>query len=160
VGESVDIDRDVRIREFTMADKELVRDFFDQMGGETMAFFNRGDGNRKTAMGFFDGGMKNTLFWLAEYEGKMVGYVFIWDMASMIPWLGIAVSEDMKGKKLGRRLMKRAADTAVSEGKGGILLTCHLANARAQALYERCGYIRMGTHTSGEALYLLRFEAK
>lgn len=53
--------------------------------------------------------------------------------------------------------MQTAHDHAVTAGKGGILLTTHVSNLRGQGLYERSGYERMGMHSSGEILYLLRF---
>jgi hypothetical protein len=46
---------EVTIRPFAAGDETLVWAFFDQMGGETRALFNRGDGNRRTAMRFFEG---------------------------------------------------------------------------------------------------------
>ena len=147
----------IRIRAFTHDDKRLVEDFFNQMSGETRAFFDRNEGNRGTALRFFDKSVKHTDYFLAEYEGKMVGYVFLWDMDSSVPWLGIAVHDDFKGKKLGRKLMAFAVQYATEKRKGGILLTTHVANIRALALYERCGFLYLGTHSSGERLYLLRF---
>lgn len=80
----------VLIRPFADGDRQLVSDFFDQMGGETRAFFNRGDGNRKTAMRFFDGNAVDTVYFLAEACGRMVWYVFLWDIRKGVPWLGIA----------------------------------------------------------------------
>lgn len=148
---------EIKIRKFEPDDQKLVIEFFDQMGGETRAFFNRNGGNRKTAMRFFEEAPQNTVYFLAEHQKKMVGYVFLWDMDTAIPWLGIAVSDAFKGMHLGRKLMGFAEGYARQEGKGGILLTTHVANFRAQALYERSGYCQMGRHTSGELLYLLRF---
>jgi len=145
------------IRAFTCNDRQLVTDFFDQMGGETRAFFNRNDGNRTTAMGYFDATAQNTSFFLAEQCGRMIGYVFLWDMDTSIPWFGIAVHDEYKGKKLGRKLMDFAINVAKENNKGGILLTAHVANMRAHALYEHSGFCYLGRHTSGESLYLLRF---
>lgn len=150
---------DIAIRPFASADRQLVTDFFDQMGGETRAFFNRDDGNRHTAMQFFDGaGAQDTVRFLAEAQGRMAGYVFLWDMNKGVPWLGIAVAEDWKGRHLGRRLIEHAHAYARAAGKGGVLLTTGVANLRGQGLYERMGYERLGTHTSGEYLYLVRFD--
>ena len=140
-----------------MDDRVMVGNFFDQMGAETRAFFNRGDANRKTTMKFFDNTAENTHFFLAEYEGKMLGYLFLWDMHKGVPWLGIAVHEGFKGKGIGRKLMNFAAEHARKHQKGGILLTTHIANMRGQSLYEGVGYERLGLHgSSGEFLYLLR----
>ena len=149
----------VSIRGFGDGDKDLINAFFDQMGGESRAFFNRGDGNRAYAMRFFGGEAANNRYYLAESGGRMVGYVFLYEMDTAVPWLGIAVSEDFKGKRLGQKLIEHVVEVARAENKGGILLTTHTANFRAQALYERCGFKFMGDHTSGEKLYLLRFAA-
>ncbi len=156
-GITMDMDA-VRIRCFEQDDRERVKAFFDQMGGETRAFFDRNSGNSSNALNFFEGKDQEVIRWMALYQGRMVGYLFLWDLDKLIPWLGIAVAEDCKGMHLGRRLMQTARDYAMSQGKGGILLTTHLANLRGQGLYERSGYERMGIHTSGEILYLLRFE--
>lgn len=147
----------VVIREFRQDDKALVGAFFDQMGGETRAFFDVNGGNRAAAMKFFDGTEKTAAFFLADHGGKMVGYVALWNTDNFIPWLGIAVSEEFKGHGLGGRLLAFAENFARGVGMGGILLTTHVANIRAQALYKRCGYVHMGMHTSGELLFLLRF---
>lgn len=147
----------VVIRPFEENDKAIVEAFFNQMGGETRAFFNRCDGNRRGAMRFFEGDESDTARFLAEAGGSMVGYVFLWDMLRGVPWLGVAVAEDWKGRHLGRRLLEHAHGYARSLGKGGVLLTTGAANVRGQGLYERMGYEHIGTHTSGELLYLLRF---
>ena len=143
------------IRPFTQADRQLVTNFFDQMGGETRFFFNRGDGNRKFAMAYFEGTSEHTDFFLAEYEGQMIGYVFLWDMNTAIPWLGIAVHDAYKGLGVGKKLMEHVIGHAKAHDKGGILLTTDAANVRAQILYERYGFRYMGLNV--EKLYLLRF---
>lgn len=140
-----------------MEDKALVSAFFDQMGGETRALFNRGDGNRRTAMLFFEGVQDNAARFLAQADGCMVGYVFLYDMHKGVPWLGVAVAEDWKGRHLGRRLLEHAHAYARARGKGGVLLTTGFANVRGQGLYERMGYEHIGTHTIDEKLYIRRF---
>jgi ribosomal protein S18 acetylase RimI-like enzyme len=148
---------DIQIRQFISDDRPLVEHFFDQMGGETRAFFDRNRGNYHNAMKYFEGTSVNTVFFLAECSGVMIGYVFLWDMDRAVPWLGIAVHEGYKGKGLGGMLMRFAIGYARDAGKGGVLLTTHVANLRGQALYEKTGFERMGIHTSGEILYFLRF---
>lgn len=147
----------VVIRPFAAGDRVLVEAFFDQMGGESRAFFNRDDGNLLTALRFFDAAPQDTVYFLAEADGRMVGYVFLWDMNKGVPWLGIAVAEDWKGRHLGRQLLEHAHQYARSLNKGGVLLTTGVANIRGQGLYERMGYERLGTHTSGEYQYIIRF---
>ena len=148
------------IRPFQPGDRGMVTEFFDQMGGETRALFNRGDGNRRSAMGYFDGldGDDTARFAAVDPDGAMAGYVFLWEIGKLTPWLGIAVREEWKGRRLGGVLLEYAANWARERGCGGILLTTAQGNLRGQALYERCGYERLGCHTSGEVLYLLRFQ--
>ena len=148
----------VRIRLITPQDLPLVEAFYAQMGGESRAFFNRGDGNHQFTLRALRGKTSDTAFFLAELEGRMVGTVFLWDTHKRIPWLGIAVAEDCKGRHLGRALLAHAHEYARSLGAGGVLLTTAIANIRGQGLYERMGYERLGQHSSGEYLYLLRFD--
>jgi len=150
--------KDMVIRPFAPEDRQLVVDFFAQMGGESRAFFNRSNGNFRCAMSFFDGDPGDRVFWMAESEGRMVGYLFLYGTAKRVPWLGIAISEACKGQGLGKKLMAHARAYALEQGKGGLLLTTHVANLRGQGLYEGSGYQRMGIHTSGEVLYLLNFD--
>ena len=147
------------IRPFHPDDLERVQAFFAQMGGESRAFFNRGSWNEKKALRFFSESDDIQRFMAVDGD-RMVGYLFLWDWDKSVPWLGIAVAEDWKGRHLGRKLMRHARDHAILHGKGCILLTTHIANLRGQGLYERCGYQRLGMHESGEVLYLLRFDAK
>lgn len=153
----MDNNKEILIREFEQSDKEIVDNFFDRMGFDSKMFFNRGDGNRKTAMNFFDNTAKNYKYWLAHDGEKMVGYVFLWDIDKSVVWFGIAVSDELKGKGLGTRLAQTAIDYAKDNGKGGVLLTTHAANFRGQALYEKCGFEYIGTDPRGEYLYILRF---
>ena len=149
---------DILIRPFEKGDRQLVTDFFDQMGPESRGFFNSNDGNRNGAMRFFDSDDKNNLRFMAVEDGRMVGYVFFYHTQYRTPWLGIAIAEDYKGKHLGRRLLAFMEDFARSHGKHGIILTTHIANVRAQSLYRRMGYTRMGIHDCGEVLFLRYFE--
>jgi len=149
---------EIKIREFTSGDKDLVDAFFGQMGGETRALFDRDSGNHKNALKYFSGEAKNKIYFLAEHRGIMVGYIFLWDIDTMVPWLGIAVHDEYKGKRLGRKLMQFLIDYARNKGKGGLLLTTHISNIRGQGLYDRMGFERMGTYLDGEVLYLLRFK--
>jgi len=151
------LDNGVVIRPFEKEDKELVNTFFDQMGGETRAFFNGNDLNRNFANLFFGEGRENTEYFTAVKDGAMVGYIFLWDTHTAVPWLGIAVHEGFKGQHLGRDLLRYLFDRVKDLGGKGLLLTTHLANARAQSLYARMGFERIGTSKSGEALYLKRF---
>jgi ribosomal protein S18 acetylase RimI-like enzyme len=148
---------DFQIRIFQSGDQSKVEAFFDQMGGETRVFFDRNNSNRNDALSFFEGKDHDVIRWLVLNEDRMIGYVFLWGLNKRVVWLGIAVADDYKGRNLGRKLMQTAYEYALSQNKGGILLTTHVANVRGQGLYERCGYERIGIHNSGEILYMLSF---
>lgn len=136
------------------ADLALLEAFFDQMGSETRAFFNHGDWNRRFMRETMAGTSNEiSIHWFALEAGKVAGYVFLTFAETGIPWLGIAIAEDMKGRHLGRKMISIAQDWAKENGKGGIILTTHVANIRGQRLYENCGFKRLGMHTSGEVLY-------
>jgi len=149
------------IRRMTGEDKPLVQRFFAQMGEESASFFNRNQGNEKRTLRFCDGELPDHIFWIAEAQTdngpEIAGLVFIWNRESKIPWLGIAVAEEWKGRHLGRRLIAQVRSHCESIGCGGILLTTAQNNFRGQGLYEHCGFERLGVHSSGEFLYLLRF---
>ena len=130
----MDIPDGIIIREFAKGDRQLVVDFFDQMGGETRGFFNQGDFNRKRVLRFFDGDAGDQVFFLAEKDGSMAGLVFLYDTHKKVPWLGIAVSEGMKGKRLGGQLIQAAKAYARTHNMGGIMLTTSVANHRGQGL--------------------------
>jgi len=155
------------IRKFAIGDKDLVNEFFDQMGGESRSFFNRGDGNRNNALLFFDknGDEPNAVRFLSSVTDdggneKMTGYVFAWDMQSGVPTLGIAVRDEYKGQGLGRLLIKHLNDYLKAGNYGGVMLTTSFANVRGQSLYSRMGFRHIGTHVSGELLYILKFKKR
>ncbi len=147
------------IRPIQMEDQERVLRFFEQMTPESRWFFNPNNCNLNGIMRYFEGTDKKAAYrWIAVDGDEMVGYVFLWDTDTMVPWLGIAVAERMRGQHFGQVLMKTAEDWCRGQGKGGILLTTHMANVRAQMLYERCGFRQMGVQSgSNQLLYLKRF---
>ena len=151
----------MNIRLLTKDDIPTLNEFFSAMGGESRAFFNRHDGNRKMVLDYLDNQPKEMIYWIAEIDNVMAGMLFLWDLDTSIPWLGIAVREEMRGKHIGRELIAYAQDYARENGMGGIQLTTHVANLRGQTLYEAMGFRKLGFYGStGEFYYLYRFERK
>lgn len=151
------------IRELGRDDLAMVVEFFDQMAGDTRAMFNRNDVNRVRAIEHLnrtaDDGQVHFAATIKEPDGteKMVGYVFLWDIDKLIPWLGIAVREDWKGNHLGRRLLQHIDEWAGAKGYGGIMLTSVPANIRAHSLYARMGFEYFGVYPDSEFLYIKRY---
>lgn len=143
-------------RPLTQDDRVLIDAFFDQMGGESRAFFNRGDGNRKTAHDYIEGRRPDSEYYVLEKDNKVIGLVFLWEVDKGVPTLGIAVHEAYKGLGLGRFLITRMIDRAKALNRGGIQLTTGIANIRGQSLYSRMGFEFLGTHKTGEFMYLLQ----
>ena len=151
--------QEVTIRPIVPGDEAHIRDFFAVMSSESVEFFNRGGENLTRALDFCQKqDTHERIYWMAEWDGKMAGMVFLTDLHTTIPWLGIAVREDLKGRSLGKKLMTFAKDYVLTQGKGGIQLITNLANTRAQRLYEASGFCKIGVHAEyGEWYYLLRF---
>jgi len=155
---SHDMELGFTIRPILPGDEALIDDFFAVMGDESRAFFNRHDGNHQGTLDYCRNPEENCQYFLAEADGVMIGLVFLWDLHTSIPWLGIAVRENMRGKHIGRKLIAFAQDYAREHGKGGIQLTTHIANLRGQSLYETMGFRRMGIYgPNGEFYYLFRY---
>ena len=151
--------KDIVMREAVSGDEEMINRFFDAMGGETRAFFNRRDFNRRGVLKFCTKGDVTRRYWLWIEDGEMLGYVFFLDYNTSIPTLGIAIRDDLRGNRYGEKLVAFAQKTAKEDGKGGITLTTHTANVRAQALYEKMGFSCMGFCKNGtELFYLFRYQ--
>ncbi len=152
------IKSEIVIREAGAGDEMLINEFFDSMGGETRALFNRRDYNRKGILKFISKGDKTRHYYVAEYGGKMAGYIFFLDYNTSIPTMGLAIRDDLRGLRLGRTLIEFAQSKAKKDGKGGLMLTTHVANIRAQSLYETMGFTNMGICKNGsELFYLFRY---
>jgi len=150
--------REMKVREFSPSDREIIEKFFDSMGGESRALFNRRDYNKRGALRAASNSDPDRRYYLAEYSGKMIGYVFFLSYNTGVPEIGIAILDELRGMHLGEHLMNYAVEIAKKDGKGGIFLTTHIANVRAQALYEKLKFKQMGVTKNGtELLYLLAF---
>jgi len=149
----------IRIRPLIPEDRDGVYTFFRNLGEEGTYFFNRNGGNERGTYQYLDGARTDHIFWAAVAdtpEGEEIaGIVFLFKIDTKVPYLGIGISEQWKGRHLGRRLMTTAREWAQSVEAGGILLTTDTKNFRGQKLYERMGYKQIGTHPNGEILYLL-----
>ena len=145
------LENGVCIRPCADTDKALVTEFFDQIGGEPRALFNGNGWNRENALSYFDPETRKEDFeyYAAVKDGLMVGYIFLWEVDTSVPDLGICVRDNCKGLHLGRHLLQFLIDRVKELGCKGLTLTTHLANIRAQAFYERMGSRRYGTSNDG-----------
>ena len=146
------------IREINADDTKKMSDFFDKMGAESRSVFNRRDYNRRGVLKYIVRPDNTRRYYAAELDGEIAAYFFFLDYDTSIPELGIAVRDDLSGKGIGTYLVSLAKDMAKEAGKGGIQLTTHVANLRAQTLYESAGFVCRGVCKNGtELFYLLNF---
>ena len=134
----------LKIREIEPSDEGRINEFFDGMSGEVRSLFNRNDHNRQGVLKQLKRPLDSRIYWIAEEDGKMLGYVFLLDTDTGVPTMGIALAEDFRGRGLGKTMTRFVLDYARRMGKGGVQVTTHVANIRAQALYEAMGFRLMG----------------
>ena len=147
----------MEFRRMQSGDREAMQSFFDDMGGPGAGFFNRGHCNEINTMSEFDHPRENYEYYVMVEGGRIIGLFFLWAMNSSVPWMGVAVREEWQGRHIGTTMIQTALADLERRGYGGLLLTTATSNFKGQALYEKCGFVRMGVHTSGEYLYLHTF---
>ena len=156
--------KDLILRKIDTKDRQMVEKFFNGLGEESTWMFNSTGGNTRWALEYVDGDRKNRTYWIAEEVAedgnRIAGIVFLWDLDKSVPWFGIAVADDWKGRKLGTRLIRHAIDYCKDNGYGGIFLSTRFENFNAQRLYEKNGFERIGKLGDGdiEYLYVHRFD--
>lgn len=145
----------IKLRIATEGDEKIINDFFDSLSGETRALFNRRDYNRRGIIKYLTKPDDTRRYYIFEEGGVMLGYVFLLDYDTTIPTLGIALRDEYQGKKLGEKMVSFLQEKMIEKNKGGLQLTTHVANLRAQALYEKMGFVCMGVCKNGSELFYL-----
>ena len=149
---------DLLFREMRPGDKAGMEAFYRGLGEQSSAFFNVNRGNERRTMDFFGPAPRpNHRYYVAECGGVIAGHLFLWDTDTAVPWLGVAVRDDFQGRGVGTFLLTSLFGLLREEGYGGLMLRTAPENTAAQRLYEKYGFERVGTHPSGEFLYLKRF---
>lgn len=148
----------MNIRELNLSDKEMMQSFFDSMSERSASFFNVNHGNEKRTMEFFENGKKDHKFFVVTDEKEIIALAFIWDINTSIPWFGIAVSDRYQGQGIGKMFIYDIFIRLKRQGFGGLFLRTSSENIPAQKLYEKCGFEKIGTHPSGEYLYIKRWK--
>lgn len=105
----------------------------------------------KTHLEYFKKALEKTkddeiLFLGAWLEGNAVGRCgidFVINPGKATLWM-FNVAKDIQGQGIGSKLMDQAEQEILVRGIDEIVLNVEKVNVRAQALYERRGYIAMG----------------
>ncbi|RKY99562.1 MAG: ribosomal-protein-alanine N-acetyltransferase [Candidatus Hydrothermota bacterium] len=73
-------------------------------------------------------------------EGKVAGYVILWDMGESLHLANIAVKPELRRKGIGRALLKKAIAIAKKRNKKLLSLEVRRSNIAARKLYESEGF--------------------
>lgn len=77
---------------------------------------------------------------VAEYEGEIIGYFFLWYARQGIVLLGIGIVDDFHGLGMGKKVMEMLIAICREKEFDGIELSTTVDNVRAYALYEKVGF--------------------
>lgn len=144
-------------RPFRQKDEAEVKAFFADMGEKSSSFFNVAHGNERRTMEFFESGKQDHRFFGLFDGDRLLAYAFIWDIDRTVVWFGIAVRDGYQGRGLGGRLTDYMLDECRRSGHAAVLLRTRADNIGARRMYESRGFEELGTHPSGEILYIRRF---
>jgi ribosomal-protein-alanine N-acetyltransferase len=84
---------------------------------------------------------------VAEFDGKVVGYVCLMSLFEEAQILDIAVNPDQRGRGVALELMALAEVVAREKQAEILALEVRASSAPAISLYERCGFKRTGVRT-------------
>ena len=95
---------------------------------------------------------EESVVFIAFDENNPIGFVQLYPSFSSVSmkrtWVlnDLYVSESVRGKGFGEKLIKKAITFAKDTGAKGILLETNIENVTAQRLYERIGFTKETNH--------------
>ena len=81
---------------------------------------------------------------LCDARDEVIAYYFLMMVVDEAHLLNITVRGDVHGRGHGRAMLDHAAEVARAKGMQSVLLEVRPSNARAIAIYERYGFVRIG----------------
>jgi ribosomal-protein-alanine N-acetyltransferase len=87
-------------------------------------------------------------FFVAERDGKIIGYVISRIVAEKGHVIALAVEERFRKRNVGSELLKKAVDVFRQRGVGGAWLEVRVSNLVAQRFYADRGFKKVGTADS------------
>ena len=143
----------ITIREYTEADTEALREIWNQVVDDGIAFPQEDRLTEKTAREFFS---EQTFTGVAEDtdSGKTVGLYILHPnnvgRCGHICNASFAVERSVRGEHIGEKLVRHCLDTAKKKGFGIMQFNAVVAsNTHALHLYERLGFKKLGTIPGG-----------
>jgi [ribosomal protein S18]-alanine N-acetyltransferase len=81
---------------------------------------------------------------LAEINGRIVGYVLFWLLADEVDVHNVAVHSEFRRRGIGRLLLDQVVGEARRRGSIRVTLEVRRSNTAAQKLYESIGFVTTG----------------
>ena len=98
-----------------------------------------------TEMGYFSFLMReDTLFLVAEEEGKILGYCGLLMVLDEGDITNVAVEKSRRGQGIGEALVRELADRAARRGIALLHLEVRQSNQAARGLYRKLGFLEDG----------------
>ncbi|MBU1831578.1 MAG: GNAT family N-acetyltransferase [Gammaproteobacteria bacterium] len=91
---------------------------------------------------------ESTIFYAQAANGQYLGFTQLYPSFSSVSaqrsWIlnDLYVSEEARGKGIGKRLLNKAKEHAIVTKAKGISLETSRSNIQAQSLYESLGYVK------------------
>ena len=82
--------------------------------------------------------------WVGRDEGRIVGYICLWDVADELHVTNIAVHPDARRRGIARTLLQSVIGHGRAAGSRMILLEVRPSNTEAIALYDSFGFRAVG----------------
>lgn len=89
-------------------------------------------------------GRESTRLWVAEAEGRVVGYAVVWVVADQAELGDLAVRDEFRGRGIGTALLRTAIEEMRRLEVRDLFLEVRISNEGAQRLYERHGFEVVG----------------
>ncbi|NMA67515.1 MAG: ribosomal protein S18-alanine N-acetyltransferase [Clostridiaceae bacterium] len=86
----------------------------------------------------------NAVYFVAEEQGKVCGYIGMWKIIDEGHITNLAVHPEFRGKGYGKRLMKSLISYSKKNGITAITLEVRVSNLVAISLYEGFGFTKAG----------------
>lgn len=83
-------------------------------------------------------------YFVAEEEGKTIGYAGMWIIVDEAHITNVAISAAFRGRGIGEVLMKSLMSQARERGAQSMTLEVRVTNEAAQRLYAKLGFVRKG----------------
>lgn len=90
------------------------------------------------------GDTSGTRYYVVAEDTAITGYAGLWAAGGQADVQTIAVDSDRWGRGIGTALVTALLDEATSRGCAEVFLEVRVDNSRAQRLYERLGFRRVG----------------